>query len=98
MVEITLLEVDLQDAEFNAPFADSGGGVPVRRLKRAVSGVTRSSESGSSGDADGGRVGGTDGGSSGSGVAMIGALVVLVALGWLMRRARRRASFDELPA
>lgn len=94
MVQITLLEVDLADAQFNAPFARSNEGEPVRGLKRALGGVTRSTESGSDGDAfdsDTDEVGDD----TSSGVGMVGAFLVLVVLGWLVRRYRREAAVSQ---
>lgn len=95
MVEITLLEVDLADAQFNAPFARSSGDEPVRGLQRAVGQVIRSSE-GEPGEASTvGEPGGLEAESPGRGLALVGAFFVLVVLGWLMRRARRRRSAEE---
>ena len=94
MVQITLLEVDLTDAEFNAPFARESGGEllgdePTRGLQRVVGQVARSRGGGSgegSSDRDAYE---DDSGTPGRGMGMVGAFLALVVLGWLARRARR---------
>ena len=103
MVQITLLEVDLADAEFNAPFArargDEGGsplgGEGMGGLGRVIGEMSRS----------GGREAGeetrdagseeVEGESPGRGVAMLGAFFTLLVVGWLARRARRRRSTED---
>jgi hypothetical protein len=95
MVEITLIEVDLADAQFNAPFARSSEGEPIRGLKSAVGKVARSTGGGTDGDAFDRDTDDVEADSPGRGVAMVGAFLVLVTLGWLVRRSRRRGSVDE---
>ena len=103
MVQITLLEVDLADAEFNAPFARASGGEllgdePSGGLRRVIGQVARSGggESGGGGEpVEGVDVGAGEAESPGRGMALVGAFFVLVILGWLASRARRRRSADE---
>lgn len=96
MVQITLLEVDLADAEFNAPFAGSGGDEPVRGLKSAISDYRRSMRGESEEETYETGSAGTEDASPGNGLAVVGAFLFLLALGWLVRRSRRRASVDEV--
>lgn len=97
MVEITILQVELPDAQFNAPFSRSREGGPEGGLKSVVSEVTRSagSESGedvSDLDAD---ESGTD--SPGRGAALVGAFFAFVVVAWVLRRSRRGSSVEERP-
>ena len=94
MVQITLLEVDLADAEFNAPFARSSGGEqmegePMRGLQRVIGEAARSRGGGSGEGSSGRGADEVEAESPGRGMGMVGAFLALVVLGWLARRARR---------
>lgn len=68
----------------------------MRGLKSAVSGMTGSTGSGSDEGTLELDTRDFDAESPGRGVAMVGAFLVLVTIGWLVRRSRRRTSSDEL--
>ena len=99
MVQITLLEVDLTDAAFNAPFARASGdelpgGQQMGGLGRLL-GRSRGSGGGESGEDVDVEAGEFEGESPGRGMATVGAVFVLVIVGWLASRARRKRAADE---